>query len=132
MSAPREFRGAVERSEIQAIAPLLTEDVIFHSPVTFHPFIGRDTVTRLIELVAETFEEFRYTDELVGPDGHGLIFRTSVAKRELDGIDLLRMDEDGLICDFTVMLRPLSGLIPFAQIMGEKVSAAGLSTTRQD
>ena len=44
--------------------------------------------------------------------------------------DLLRFDEDGLIADFTVMLRPLSGLVPFAQAMGEKLTAAGLQTTR--
>ena len=53
---------------------------------------------------------------------HALIFRASVAGRELEGIDLLRFDEDGLIADFTVMLRPLSGLVPFAQAMGEKAA----------
>ena len=40
------------------------------------------------------------------------------------------MSEDGLIADFTVMIRPMSGLIPFAQAMGEKVAAAGILTTR--
>jgi SnoaL-like domain len=130
MRSASKFRAAVERMEIDAIGPLLAEDVVFHSPVTFHPFVGRETVVRLITLVAATFEDFRYTDELDSEDGHGLIFRASAAGRELEGIDLLRFDEDGLINDFTVMLRPLSGLLPFAQAMGEKVSAAGLSTTR--
>ena len=45
-------------------------------------------------------------------------------------LDLIRFDSDGLIADFTVMLRPLSGLVPFAQAMGEKVTQAGLQTTR--
>jgi len=45
-------------------------------------------------------------------------------------MDLLRIDENGLIADFTVMIRPLSGLIPFAQAMGEKLAAAGIQTTR--
>jgi hypothetical protein len=62
---------------------------------------------------------------------HALIFRAGVAGagREIEGIDLLRFDGDGLIADFTVMLRPLSGLIPFAEAMGAKVAAAGLLTT---
>ena len=84
----------------------------------------------LLSLVAQTFEDFRYTDELAMDGGHALIFRASVAGRELEGIDLLRFDEDGLIADFTVMLRPLSGLVPFAQSMGEKAAAAGVETTR--
>jgi hypothetical protein len=124
------FRGAVERSDLRAVQELLAPGIVFHSPVTFHPFVGRETVTRLLELVAQTFEDFRYTDELAGEDSHALIFRAAIAGRELEGIDLLRFDEDGLIADFTVMLRPLSGLIPFAQAMGEKAAAAGVQTTR--
>jgi hypothetical protein len=130
VSAAAAFRTAVERQEIEAARELLAPDIVFHSPVTFHPFLGRDTVMGLLSLVAQTFEDFRYTDELAMDGGHALIFKASVAGRELEGIDLLRFDEDGLIADFTVMLRPLSGLVPFAQIMGEKAAAAGVETTR--
>jgi SnoaL-like domain len=124
------FRAAVEANDIAAAARLFAEDIAFHSPVTFHPFLGRETVTKLLTLVADTFEQFRYTDELDADGAHALIFRASVAGKELEGIDLLRLDEQGLIADFTVMVRPLSGLMPFAQAMGEKVAAAGLATTR--
>jgi len=124
------FRAAVEGNDIAAATALLAEDIVFHSPATFHPFVGRDTVTRLLSIVAETFEDFRYTDELAGPGMHALIFRAAIGGREIEGLDLLRFDEQGLIDDFTVMLRPISGLLPFAQAMGEKVQAAGLSTTR--
>jgi len=48
----------------------------------------------------------------------------------LEGLDLLRFDEQGLIADFTVMLRRLSALVPFAQAMAEPVAAAGLEETR--
>jgi hypothetical protein len=130
MSTAAAFRAAVERLDIEAARELLAPDIVFHSPVTFHPFVGRDTVMGLLSLVAQTFEDFRYTDELSVDGAHALIFRASVAGRELEGIDLLRFDEQGLIADFTVMVRPLSGLIPFAQAMGEKAAAAGLETTR--
>jgi hypothetical protein len=129
-STASAFREAVERSDLDAVRQLLARDIVFHSPVTFHPFLGRDTVTRLLELVAQTFEDFRYTDELAGEGTHALIFRAAIAGKELEVIDLLRFDEHGLIADFTVMLRPLSGLIPVAQAMGEKAAAAGVQTTR--
>jgi SnoaL-like domain len=130
VSVAARFRAAVERRDIEALGALLSADVVFHSPVTFHPFIGRETVTRLLGLVGETFEDFSYTDELQADGAHALIFRTSVAGRELEGIDLLRFDAEGLIADFTVMLRPLSGLVPFAEVLGEKATQAGLQTTR--
>jgi hypothetical protein len=124
------FRAAVEAGDLGAAHDLFAQDIVFHSPITFHPFIGRETVTRLLGLVEQTFEDFRYTDELQADGAHALIFRASVEGRELEGVDLLRFDEDGMIADFTVMLRPLSGLMPFAQAMGEKVAQAGLQTTR--
>jgi len=130
MSTAASFRAAVERHDVDAARELLAPDIVFHSPVTFHPFVGRDTVMALLTLVSQTFEDFRYTDELTVDGAHALIFRAGVAGKELEGIDLLRFDQHGLIDDFTVMLRPLSGLIPFAQAMGEKVTAAGLETTR--
>jgi hypothetical protein len=130
MSGAASFRAAVERKDIDAVAELLSADIVFHSPVTFYPFVGRATVTRLLAEVAQVFEDFRYTDELDAEGAHALIFRATVAGKEIEGVDLLRLDEQGLIADFTVMLRPLSALIPFAQAMGERVAAAGLQTTR--
>ncbi len=129
MSAASRFREAAESKDIAAAEELFAPGIVFHSPVTFHPFIGRETVTALLEIVADTFEDFRYTDQIETGEVHALIFRASINGRELEGIDLLRLGEDGLIEDFTVMIRPMSGLIPFAQAMGEKVQAAGLQTT---
>ena len=126
------YRAAVERRELDAVGELLAPEIVFHSPVTFHPFIGRETVRRLLGEVIQVFEDFRFTDELEMDGAHALIFRAGVsgAGREIEGIDLLRFDEDGLIADFTVMLRPMSALVPFAQAMGERAQAAGLQTTR--
>ena len=126
----RRFRTAVESWDLEAVRDLLAPEIVFHSPVTFHPFVGRDTVARLLMEVSQVFEGFRYTDELDVEGAHALIFRANVEGRELEGIDLLRFDGDGLIADFTVMVRPLSGLIPFAQAMGERVAKAGIEATR--
>jgi hypothetical protein len=125
------FRAAVESADLEAAGELFAPQIVFHSPVTFHPFIGRDTVTRLIAEVAQVFENFHYTDEIESGDVHALIFRANVGDREIEGLDLLRIGADGLIADFTVMLRPLSALVPFAQAMAERAAAAGLQTTRQ-
>lgn len=124
------FRAAVEAGDVDAAVALLAPGVVFHSPAVFHPYEGAETVGGLLRLVAETFEDFRYTDELVGGDGvSALIFRASVAGRELEGMDLLRLDDEGRIADFTVMIRPLSGLVALAQALGPKVEAAGLKAS---
>src|SRR4051794_12085034 len=115
-TAPHPFRAAVEARDLAAMEATLAPDVVFHSPAVFHPYVGRDTVAALLREVMGTFEDFRYTDELHGEDGRleALVFRATAGGKELEGLDLLRLDDDGLIVDFTVMIRPLSGLIALA------------------
>lgn len=129
MSAAQHFRSAVENADIEAALATLSPDVVFHSPAVFKPYSGKETVSALLRIVFETFEDFRYTDQLSGDADapvHALIFRARVGERELEGMDLVRIGADGLIEDFTVMIRPLSGLVALAQALGPKVEAAGL------
>lgn len=129
MSAPQRFRAAVEAGDIDAALATLSPDVVFHSPAVFHEYRGIEAVGGLLRIVAQTFEDFRYTDALSGDHEspvHALIFRARVGDRELEGMDLVRIGPDGLIADFTVMIRPLSGLAALAQALGPKVDAAGI------
>lgn len=126
MSTASSFRAAMESWDIDAVRELLAPDIVFNGPVTPDPFVGRDTVAQVLSLVGETFVGFRYTDELEGDGAHAFIFRASIGDAELEGVDLIRLDEQGLVASFTVMIRPISGLIPFAEAMGAKIAAAGL------
>jgi hypothetical protein len=73
---------------------------VLHSPVTFRSYTGREAVGTLLRLIAETFEDMRYTDELHGPDGvEVLVLRARVGDRKIEGVDMLRTGADGLIAD---------------------------------
>ena len=72
------------------------------------------------------FEDFRYTHELAGDGVHGLLFEARVGDRSLQGIDLLRPDANGRIAEFTVMIRPASGLIAVAERMGPALEVAAV------
>ena len=117
------FRAAVERGDLDAMIAALAPDVVFHSPVTFRPFEGREVVGVVLGAVMKVFQDFRYTDELVNGDVRILVFKARVGDRDVQGIDLLRSGTDGLIEDFTVMVRPLSGVQALAQAMGERLGA---------
>ena len=73
----------------------------------------------------ETFEDFRYTDELDGEDGAALIFEARVGERALHGLDLVRGDADGRIAELMVMVRPLSASIALAETIGPQLAALG-------
>jgi hypothetical protein len=118
---PHPFRTAVETRDHAGMTAALTEDVRLWSPIAFRPFEGREAVSALFAILLETFEDFRYTDELPGDDVHALVFRARIGDKEVEGLDLMRTREDGLIHDFTVMVRPLSGAIALAEAVGAKL-----------
>jgi hypothetical protein len=116
------FRAAVESRDLPAMSALLSPDVVFMSPVAFKPFTGRRDVTEVLGNVMDVFEDFAYVDELEAERSHALVFTAKVGGRAVQGLDHLRFDDDGLISEFTVMVRPLSGVIALAEAMGPRVA----------
>ena len=119
------FRAAVEAGDLPAMIEALAPDVSFHSPVTFKPFEGRDAVAMVLGAVVQVFEDFRYTDELTGDGTLALVFEAKVGDRDVQGLDILRFDADGLIEDFTVMVRPLSAALALRDAMGRQLGLTG-------
>ncbi len=60
--------------------------------------------------VVTVFENFRYTNEWRDGSTTILFFEANVGDRDIQGIDILEDNADGLVQSFTVMIRPLSGL----------------------
>lgn len=116
------FKTAVENLDLAAASELLADDVEFHSPVAFRPFVGREAVTEVLRNVMETFENFVYTDDLKEDGFSTLFFDARVGEKKVQGVDILRLNDEGKIVHFTVMLRPLSGVIAMAEAMGPKVA----------
>ncbi|MFC4185882.1 MULTISPECIES: nuclear transport factor 2 family protein [Streptomyces] len=123
------FRAAVEKRELALMEDLFAEDVRLLSPVKFTPFVGRPMVLGLFGVLLRTFQDFRYIGHFEGEaltstedteqPSEILLFKAAVDGKEIHGIDLLQFDEDGLIKEFTVMVRPMSAV----QALGAAVLA---------
>ncbi|GAS86276.1 nuclear transport factor 2 family protein [Mycolicibacterium brisbanense] len=115
------FRQAVEARDEEAMAALLADDVVFTSPVAFKPYPGKPITAAILRGVMRVFEDFHYIREIADAGGrdHALVFEANVAGKKITGCDFLHMNDDGLIDDFMVMVRPLSG----AQALSEAMAA---------
>lgn len=105
-----------------AMTAAMSEDVEFHSPVAFRPFVGREAVAGLFSALLETFDAFEYTDELNEGDTTALVFNARVGDKKVQGLDLLRHNDAGEVEHFTVMIRPLSALTAMGEAMAPKVA----------
>jgi SnoaL-like protein len=120
------FRSAVEARDLDAAVALMREDVVFHSPVVFKPYHGRDAMRRILEAVIAVFEDFRYVREIGADDArdHALVFEARVGDKQIEGCDFIQLDEDGAISALTVMVRPMSGMVVLADAMKTQLSSA--------
>jgi hypothetical protein len=116
----RAFREAVEAGDLEAVEALLAQDVVFTSPVVFKPYAGKAITAAILRGVVRVFEDFRYVREINDSQGRdsALVFTARVGDREITGCDFLHVNEDGLIDEFMVMVRPLSGAQALAEAMG--------------
>ena len=126
MSAPTTFERAVKARDVDALVDALTPDVVFRSPVVYRPYEGRELVSTVLRAAVSVFEDFEYVQRLESDEGVALIFKARVGDREVDGLDLLRLDDDGLVAELTVMVRPMSGVQALAAAMGEELERMGV------
>lgn len=107
------WHRAMERgNRPEDLARIIREDAVFHSPVVHTPQRGRALVVAYLAAAAQTLgnDSFRYVRELVDQDCAVLEFTTELDGVHVNGIDLIRFDEDGMIADFKVMVRPLKAV----------------------
>jgi hypothetical protein len=124
MTVTHPFGAAVLADDHEAAMATLADDVVFRSPAVYKPYQGKETVEQILRLVETVFENFRYTNEWRDGATTILFFEASVGDRELQGIDILEENDDGLIEAFTVMIRPLSGLQAVAGAMAARLGLA--------
>ena len=116
------FRKAVEDHDEAAIQALLADDVVFTSPVAFKPYVGKPITAAILRGVLRVFEDFRYVREIHDSDGgnHALEFEAGIAGAPgvtVNGCDFIPVNDDGLIDEFMVMVRPLSGAKALSEAM---------------
>ncbi|MGI8667235.1 MAG: nuclear transport factor 2 family protein [Jatrophihabitans sp.] len=115
------FRAAVQAHDLAAIEAVLHPQVVFRSPAVHRPYEGRAATLVLLGAVIEVFEDFSYVGQLVDGDQEMLRFAARIGDRTVDGIDLLRYDETGLVIELSVFVRPFSGLTALKDAMAARL-----------
>ena len=107
-----------------ALAEIIREDAVFHSPVVHTPQEGRAKVVGYLAAagVVLNTDKFRYVREFSEGNQALLEFVTELDGIHINGIDLITFDGDGMIADFKVMVRPLKAINKVWELMGAQLS----------
>ena len=106
-----------------ALAAIMREDAVFHSPVVHTPQHGRPIVVAYLSAAGQTLgnDSFEYLREVVDGNTAVLEFTTQMDGIQVNGIDMITYDDDGLIQDFKVMVRPLKAVNKVWEMMAAQL-----------
>jgi hypothetical protein len=120
------WHAMIASGDLAALPSLVKAEAVFRSPMAHKPYPGREAVVFILSTVFGVFENFTYHRQLFSDDGLSVVleFSAEVSGKQLKGVDLIRFDADGLIVDFEVMVRPMSGLAALGEEMGRRIGPA--------
>jgi hypothetical protein len=114
------------REEPEGLDGLLADDVVFYSPIVYTPQRGQDITALYLQAAAQALAgdaadgAFRYTKKILAGDLAVLEFETTVDRKYVNGVDIIRCDTAGRIVEFRVMIRPLQAV----NVVHEQMRAA--------
>ena len=105
---------------------ILHEDCVFLSPIVYTPQRGREITKLYLRAAGSTLADADPNAESPGPSAAGssfgytkeirqghhamLEFETEVEGKYANGVDIITCDDDGMITEFKVMMRPLQAI----------------------
>ena len=132
--APKNIHPAVARSldtwhhmvasrDLSNLLSIVHPDAVFRSPMANTAYTSAPALMLALSTVIQVFEDFTYHRQLATDDGLNIVleFSARVGDKRLKGIDIIRFDEQGLITEFEVMIRPLNGLQALGAEMGARL-----------
>ena len=120
------WHDLVSTRNVKGLDALLADGVVFHSPVVHTPQVGKAITTQYLAAAFQVFfnETFRYVREIAGPRDAVLEFQVEIDGIAVNGVDMIRWDDEGRIVEFKVMIRPLKAINLIHQQMGAMLKKA--------
>ena len=123
-AALRSWHAVVESRDPALLDDLLADDVVFRSPAVFTPQEGKAITTQyLSSAIAVLGPSLRYVGQWHDQSSAVLEFEAELDGAYVQGVDMLRWNDDGRLVSFTVLVRPLRGLQKLMELMAPQLAA---------
>ncbi len=123
------WHEAVATNDLTGFEAIVAEDAVFDSPALHKPQLGKAMVAMYLRgaLTVLNNGSFRYVEEWVSARSAVLEFTATVDGFAVNGVDILRWNDEGLVTGFKVMVRPYKGLTALMAAMKKLLDASGPS-----
>jgi hypothetical protein len=132
----REFldrwHAVVRSRDLEGLRDLLAENVRLGAPPYWDKLEGKDLIHHLLGVIVTTIDGFTYHREWVAGSELALEFCGRVGELELQGVDLITLDDEGRVRNLDALIRPLNTLTLLRDRVAPRMQAylEGLSRRR--
>jgi hypothetical protein len=120
------WHPVVQERDLVELEKLLASDVTMGAPPYWDKLSGRPLVHHLLGLIIHTIEDFTYHrewhDDSLGRGEIALEFRGHVGELDLQGIDLISLNEHGEIRNLDVVIRPMNALSALRDVIAPQMA----------
>jgi len=105
---------------------LLADSVVFYSPIVHAPQVGKEIATQYLTAAFHVLvnESFQYVREVASSHDAVLEFQVEIEGVTVNGVDMIKWDDEGRIAEFKVMLRPIKAIHLIHQKMAAMLLAS--------
>lgn len=118
----RRMQEVVAAGDDGAIASILAEKAQFLPPTYWATWTGREPVAAVLGHVGKVFSDFRYRRVMGAGADWALEFQCRIGDLDAVGVDLITLDDDGLIARFEVAMRPVKSVAALREAMNARVA----------
>ena len=106
------WHQVAKNRNIEGLYDLLDDNAVFHSPVVHSPQVGKQITGKYLSAAFTVFfnDSFTYVREVHGQGQAVLEFEVELQGILVNGVDMIRWNDAGLITEFKVMIRPLKAV----------------------
>lgn len=124
METLKVWHEVMATHDFEKLNSILHQDVVFISPVVHTPQVGASITVKYLTAAAHILgtDKFKYVRETHDTSGAILEFETEIDDKHINGVDMIKWDDQGLITEFKVMVRPLQAVNTIHVAMGKMLS----------
>jgi hypothetical protein len=107
----QRFLDGMHKLDVNEAAAFIAENIVVRTPIMREPIKGRDKIVRVLDHLLGIADFYQAIEVLEGKDHFAVIHRFSIRGVEIEGVDYVHQNGEGLVDGLAVMWRPLPAVV---------------------
>lgn len=117
------YRRALETRDVELALSAFAPDAVVRSPLTDRVrFTGHAELRPLLEVAYAHLRDVRFHTDTGDGKTRVVVYTARIGGEDVEEAAVLKLDEDGLIAEVTLFVRPLPGLVALMDAFGPDIA----------